>query len=123
MLRNKIIMKVSAILFLIMCVYLSAFAEADFVYDAQNKRNPFIPLITPDGRLLKLDQEAGGIKDILLEGIIYDKNGLSYAIINAEVVRIGDSIGNYRVLKIEEKKIILIKDGVISEIELIKEEE
>jgi len=123
MLKIKIIIRTCVFSLLIMGMYLFVFAEADFVYDAQNKRNPFIPLITPDGRLLKLDQEAGGIKDILLEGIIYDKNGLSYAIINAEVVRIGDSIGNYRVLKIEEKKIILIKEGEISEMELSKEEE
>ena len=98
-----------------------SFSEKEFLYDAQGKRDPFIPLVTPDGRLLKLEQEAG-VAGLLLEGIIYDKNGTSCAIVNGEIVRIGDKVGEFQVLKIEERKVIFIKEGQTIEVELKKEE-
>jgi hypothetical protein len=97
------------------------FAQQVFIYDSKAKRDPFIPLVTSDGRLLKLEQEEG-VKGLLLEGIIYDKFGLSCAIVNGEVVKIGDWAGDYQVLKIEKNKIIFIKDGQMTELELKKEE-
>jgi len=97
------------------------FAQEQFVYDSKGKRDPFIPLVTPDGRLLKLEQEEG-VAGLLLEGIIYDKNGTSCAIVNSEIVRIGDKVGEFQVLKIEEKRVIFIKEGQIIEVELKKEE-
>ena len=97
------------------------FAEEEFLYDAKGKRDPFIPLVTPDGRLLKLEQEEG-VAGLLLEGIIYDKHGTSCAIVNSEIVRIGDKVGEFQVLKIEEKKVTFIKEGQITEVELKKEE-
>ena len=42
----------------------------------------------------------------------------SYAIVNGEIARVGDQIGEYQVLRIEKKKIIFIKDGEPLEIEL-----
>jgi len=98
-----------------------SFAQQEFLYDSKAKRDPFIPLVTSDGRLLKLEQEEG-VKGLLLEGIIYDKNGLSCAIVNGEVVKIGDWAGDYQVLKIEKNKITFIKDGQMTELELKKEE-
>ena len=97
------------------------FAQEQFLYDVKGKRDPFIPLVTPDGRLLKLEQEEG-VVGLLLEGIIYDKNGTSCAIVNSEIVRIGDKVGEFQVLKIEEKRVIFIKDGQIIEVEIKKEE-
>ncbi|MBI4972857.1 MAG: hypothetical protein HZA27_02020 [Candidatus Omnitrophica bacterium] len=98
-----------------------SFAQEEFIYDSKGKRNPFIPLVTADGRLLKLDTESS-LSDLLLEGIIYDKMGISYAIVNGSVVKIGDSVGDYQVLKIEENKVIFIKEGQPTEVELKKEE-
>ncbi len=92
------------------------------MYDAKGKRNPFIPLVTPDGRLLKLETQENLNASLLVEGIIYDKNGLSYAIVNGSVVSIGDTVGDFQVLKIEDNKVIFIKDGLTQEIELKKEE-
>jgi hypothetical protein len=91
-----------------------------FKYDAKGKRDPFIALVTPDGRLLKLEEET--TSELLLEGIIYDKKGISYAVVNGEVVKIGDKVGDYQVWKIEERKIIFLKEGQPLEIELKKEE-
>ena len=99
------------------------FAQGEFVYDAKGKRNPFIPLVTPEGRLLKLDKpEATSVEGLAVEGIIYDKFGRSFAIVNTNVVGIGDTVGDYQVLKIQENKVIFIKDGEPLEVELTKED-
>ena len=112
------------ILFLNFTFYLLPFtfcyAQEQFVYDAKGKRDPFIPLITPDGRFLNLDTEQ--VKGTLnLEGIIYDDKGISYAIVNGAVVKIGDTVDGSQVLKIENNKVIFIKDGNPFEQELKEE--
>ena len=101
--------------FLIFC-----YAQNQFIYDAKGKRDPFIPLVTPDGRLLKLEKEETA-SGLLLEGIIYDEHGLSYCLVNGEVVRVSDKIGDYQVLKIEKNKVIFIKSGQTLEVELKEE--
>ncbi len=102
---------------LIFGFWILLYAQDEFIYDAKGKRDPFIPLVTPDGRLLKLEKEEGSA-GLLLEGIIYDEYGLSYAIVNGEVVRISDKVNGYQVLKIEKNKVIFIKEGQITEVEL-----
>jgi type II secretory pathway component PulC len=97
-------------------------AQNEYKYDAQLKRNPFIPLVTPDGRLIQLESEKTS-SGLSLEGIIYDANGVSYALINGEVTKIGDAVGDYQVLKVEKDKVVLIKDGQPFEIVIKKEEE
>ena len=101
----------------------SAFCEEAFKYNASSRRNPFIPLVTSDGRLLKLDVEQEGNSALVVEGIIYDKNGVSYAIVNGNVAKIGAKVGDYQVLKIEERKVVFIKEGQPLEVVLKKEEE
>jgi len=99
-----------------------ACAQDEFVYDAKGKRNPFIPLVTSEGRLLKLDkQEARG--DLTVEGIIFDKEGRSFAIVNGAVVGIGDNVDAYRILTIEASRVTFIREGQITEVEINKEGE
>lgn len=92
------------------------------MYDSKGRRNPFIPLVAPDGRLLNLDEDEKQKGDLIIEGIIYDKYGQSYAVVNAQVVRIGDEVGGYQVLRIEKNKVIFVKEGQAKEIELKEEE-
>jgi len=96
------------------------YAQEKFAYDAKGKRDPFIPLVTPDGRLVKLEKEESS-SGLLVDGVIYDEHGLSYAIVNGEVVGVSDKAGDYQVLKIEKKKVIFVKDGQITEVELKEE--
>jgi hypothetical protein len=98
-----------------------SFAEEQFIYNAKGKRDPFIPLVTPDGRLLNLDKEEEATKGLLLEGIMYDKYGISYAIVNGRVVKVGDEVIGYQILRIEKNKVIFIKEGQPTEVELKKE--
>lgn len=117
----KFLIIVFTFTFYLLPFYPCSFAQDEFTYDSKGKRNPFIPLVTSTGKLLKLDTEESSI-GLLLEGIIYDDRGLSYAIVNGEVVKIGDIINDYQVLKIEKNKIIFIKEGEPLELELKKEE-
>jgi len=120
---------VSNLLFLAFCFlnpepcFLSpvCFAQNKFTYDAKGKRDPFMPLVTSDGRILKLDtEETKG--PLSLEGIIYDEKGLSYAIVNGIVVKLGDVIEGNQVLKIEKGKVIFIKEGNTFNLDLIDKE-
>lgn len=106
----------------IVSVLAEACLAADFAYESKGRRDPFIPLVTPDGRLLKLDAPADEKTVLAVEGIIYDKEGLSYAMVGGFVLKVGDNLGDYRVLKIEPEKVVFIKDGMIEEVYLKKEE-
>jgi hypothetical protein len=100
----------------------SGLTEELFIYDPMGKPDPFSPWVTPDGRLQILEsREKKDASELNLEGIIYDKYGLSYAVVNGEVVKIGDTIDGYQILKIEEKRVIFIREGELKEME-IKEE-
>ncbi|OQB16565.1 MAG: hypothetical protein BWY16_00028 [Candidatus Omnitrophica bacterium ADurb.Bin205] len=100
---------------------ISSFAQDEFIYDAKGERNPFMPLITAEGMLIKVKprQATGGLE---LEGIIFDNISMSYAIVNGSVVKVGDFVGDYQVLKIQEDRVLFIKDGEPFEVELEKEE-
>ncbi len=108
--------------FVLIALYSSVFAQDDFIYDAKGERDPFMPLVTPDGRFIKLKPRAT-TDSLALEGIIYDKISLSYAIVNGSVVKVGDFVGDYQILDIEENKVIFIKDGQPLEVELKEERE
>jgi len=114
------IILISSILF-VLGGALSAESESQFKYDASGKRNPFIPLITPDGRLLNLDtvkSETG----LVLEGVIFDQQGESFALINGKVLKVGDSVDDYTVLDIDKSRVSLLKAGQLYVLETKKEE-
>lgn len=102
--------------------FIFSYAREKYSYDVSGKRNPFIPLITTDGRLLNLDI-VDSPKTLSLQGIMYDATAISYAIVNNVVVKAGDIVDGSQVLKIEENKVTFVKDGQVSEIELKKGEE
>ncbi|MBM3249827.1 MAG: hypothetical protein FJZ09_03140 [Candidatus Omnitrophica bacterium] len=107
------------------CVVFPVIAQEEYKYDAKGKRDPFIQLVTPDGRLLKLDkeeQEEAKKGPLVIEGVIYDKHGRSYAIVNGLAVGVGDMVGDYQVLKVKEDKVIFIKEGKPLEVDFKKED-
>ena len=53
----KILILNCSFVFCLLNFTLTCFAQEQFTYNAKGKRDPFIPLVTADGRLLKLDQE------------------------------------------------------------------
>lgn len=105
---------ISAFIFIFLVV---SYGKEKFVYDAAGRRNPFIPLVTTDGRLIKLDTKVFK-QPLNVQGVIYDNTGMSYALVNNTVVRVGDIVDGNQVLKIEENKVSFVKDGQILELEI-----
>ena len=92
-----------------------------FVYSTKNKRDPFIPLVGKGMRLL-VPQEAKSIENIVLEGIVFDPEQGSLAIINGEIFKEGDSMGGFILSEVTEKSVILTKDEKDYTVVLVEEE-
>lgn len=85
-----------------------AFAEPSqsFHYDAKGRRDPFLPW---DGSEAKSKSEMD-TQDLHVEGIIFDQAKGSLAVVNGAVLKEGDSVGLYKVAKIEKEKVLITKD-------------
>lgn len=80
-------------------------AEGDNGYPFTAKdRDPFSPLISLGGRILIPSDES--VSNFVLKGIIYSQD-TALAVINDEILKEGDKIGDCIVIKVEEKKVIL----------------
>lgn len=98
--------KLTGVIIFLLCIMYSYAGFAQYQYPfTTRERDPFSPLISKGGRVL-ITQESV-VSNFILKGIIYSDNH-SLAIINDEVLKENDRIGNYIVLKIEEKRVVLI---------------
>lgn len=97
-------------------------ADEKFKYDSKDKRDPFIPLIGPAGEYLTPSIGLKSIGDMRLEGIVWDPQGESYAIINGEIVKEGDYLGGVLVSKINSKEVRILLEGQEFALLLIEEE-
>ncbi len=91
-----------------------------YLYKAQGKRDPFRPLITPAGYLINLEAESDAA--LRLEGIMFDPRGDSIAIINGELLRVGESLGESVVVAIEAEKVTVMRDNETLELVLGRED-
>lgn len=122
--RNYVIIAlIGVVLFSgITCYGEEAKSKKKFVYDDKGMRDPFYPVVSPEGNLLVNLQPATEMSDINLEGIIYDSSGASFAIINGSVLKEFDQIGGFKIIKIEKNEVSLEKNHQIHKIGLKKEE-
>jgi len=100
-------------------VYVPAYADG-FLYNDKGKRDPLTPLVTKDGRILPGARAVTETGDIELEGVIWDPQGNSVAIINGKLVRERERILNMQVLKIRKASVILQREGKVLVIKLKK---
>ena len=103
---------------ILMQAYLGAASPAPgrAEYQSKGKRDPFVPLLLPDGRRLNPPETAGeegmaGAGDALLQGIVYDPAGDSYVILNGHVLREKQEWGGIKLLKIEPNGATILKEG------------
>ena len=84
-------------------------------YQAKGKRDPFAPLLTAEGLRTHppgFDEKvATGIDGVVLQGIMFDPKGISYAILNGKVVREQEEFEGMKVIKIEPKAATVLSDG------------
>jgi hypothetical protein len=113
MLKNRV--------FIIGKIFIIIFLSPLYALAEEQYRDPFVSLVTEDGRLISFKEKK---KDALeLEGILYDPYGRASAIVNSQIVRIGDWIGEYQVYRIEKDRVIFLKEGKEFVVQLEKEEE
>lgn len=96
----------------------SSFAEEIFEYDSKGKRDPFVPLISESGAYVSDAYGVSSVKDIRLEGIVWDESNGSIAIVNGEIVSEGQKIGIAEVVKIEKDAVLFEIDNQEVRIEL-----
>jgi len=100
-------------------------------YQPKGKRDPFIPLILPDGRRITppgIEEESGvpGLGSVVLQGILFDPAGNSTAILNGQVLRENEEWEGIKLLKIEANSVTIWKNGethqlVLEQLETKKE--
>lgn len=98
-------------------------AQERFIYNHNNKRDPFLQLVTPTGVVSNYETDYI-VSDLILEGIVMgvDGSGGNVAIINGKIVKVNDIVGQFTVIKIEAQAVTLMKDDQIFVLKLKKEE-
>lgn len=86
-------------------------------YQARGRRDPFVRLITSDGRHIHppgFSEERGaiqGVEGITLQGIVYEAGRDSYAILNGQIVRVRDELEGIQVLAIDTEGVTVRVNG------------
>ena len=89
-----------------------------FIYDSHEKKDPFAPPVLSDVN----EADSGLYANIKVEGIIWDEND-PIAIIDNELIRVGDEVRGGKVAGIEENEVIFDIQGQEIRIKLHKEDE
>ena len=84
-------------------------------YDSKGKRDPFVPLVTPEGRRIYppgLDEEViSGVAGLVLHGIVYESGDQSMAIINGQILKKGQQLDGMKVLEITPTSVTMQIEG------------
>ncbi len=82
-----------------------------FHYDPKGHRDPFITLVR-EGRRVDVPKGANGATTKpVLYGILWDPGGNSIALINDGEAKVGDTIGGYHVVEIQQDGVVLSNGG------------
>ena len=83
-------------------------AVADEIrYDTAGRRDPFVPLVGPNAFQAN---ERVGADELVVEGVVYDPKGGSYAIVASEIFREGESVGGVKVVKILPDRVVFLQE-------------
>lgn len=105
-------MRTASAMLLIMLVTMPLlFGQAAFKYDPGNNRDPFRPLVDKDGNILPEARPVSAVMQLNLEGIVWSSDRDSYAIVSGNVVKAGDMLGDYKVMRINKNQVVLNRGG------------
>jgi len=108
-------MLIFTVFFLQLCVNygqdVAASNETVFVYDSCENRDPFMPLITKDGKPLATHVKIRSIGDVAVEGLLYDPMGDSIVIVNDVILKKGDTASEITVKDIRKDSVTLSFKG------------
>ena len=87
-------------------------ADGKIVYEAQGRRDPFVPLVSLASRdssgFLGLDS----IEEVKVEGVLYDPKQGSVVIVNGAILKEGEESGAMKVIKIRPDGAVFLINGV-----------
>ena len=93
--------------FVIFCLIFSLAQAEEIRYDTHNKRDPFQPLVGPHA----FHGMTGRGKGIIpLEGVVFDPQKGSYAVIGGTIYREGESIDGAKLVKVLPDRIVLLQE-------------
>ena len=95
--------------------------ETNFTYSDKGKRDPFWTLLGGRGVIINYDKDIL-VSDMVVEGVMAEPTGESVAIINGNIVKLGDKIGLFVVKEIKPTAVILEKGQEIFTLKLKKED-
>ena len=81
-----------------------------FRYNGKGRRDPFV-LLVRDGRIVAVTGSGHESSQPVLYGVLWDPGGNSIALINNGEARVGDAIGEYKVLEIRKDSVVLANGG------------
>jgi hypothetical protein len=84
--------------------------EHKFVYDSKEKRDPFVSLVGKNVKLTDVEL-LDSIADVKVEGVIVDPHMTSSAIVNGQILKVGDFMGGFKLEKVTNYYIIMTRDG------------
>lgn len=96
-------------LFFLTKVYFSVANESLFVYDSKGKRDPFISLIGKNVKLTDVEL-LESIEQVRVEGVIVDPDKGSSAIVNGQIIRVGEFLGGFKLEKVTNYYIVMKRD-------------
>ena len=105
------ILKTTA-LFLIVAAGVTSFGWAEFPgYEPHGKRDPFVPLVGPEKATITRPEDITSIDDVSLEGIVSGPKGTRAVIINGEMLKEYDKVGELEIKSITQRKVTLVISG------------
>lgn len=81
-----------------------------FMYDSKTKRDPFVSLIGENVHLTDVEL-LESISEVNVEGVILDPVKGSAAIVNGQILRIGDYMGGFQLSEVTRYQITMLRDG------------
>ena len=108
--------------FLLFVTLIAAFASAEqFEYNARGKRDPFVPLVGAEKPAVTKLSDITSVEDMRLEGIAGGAKGEMVAMINGEMIKVNDRIGDIVVKSITKAGVTLTVGGKEYQLKLPEE--
>lgn len=82
-----------------------------FKYESYGKRDPFVPLVGGSRPAIVKLEDITSADDVKVEGTAIGANGKKVAILNGEVLKEGDKVGEIELKKVEKKSVTISIGG------------
>lgn len=103
-------------------IFIAATVEAaSFTYDSHGKRDPFVPLVGSEKPTVAKLADVTSVEEMRLEGIAAGAKGEMAAIVNGEIIKENDRIGDITVKSITRAGVTLTVGGKTYQLKLPEE--